>query len=126
MGIRRADVRWRPTELTAHSLRTFARAVRDELQHTGIGALDLAPWLSDEAVDWSDRVTDQFHHMGTARMHDSPRLGVTNPDCGVHGVANLFVGGSAVFPTGGHSNPTLTLIALCMRLSDKLKRDLAC
>jgi choline dehydrogenase-like flavoprotein len=40
-------------------------------------------------------------------------------------VKNLFIGGSAVFPTGGHSNPTLTLIALCLRLAERLKKELA-
>ena len=54
-------------------------------------------------------------------MHDDPRQGVVDPNCKVHGVDNLFVAGSSVFPTGGASNPTLTLIALALRLGDHLK-----
>ena len=61
------------------------------------------------------------HHMGTTRMHRDPRHGVVDADCRVHGLANLFVAGSSVFPTGGYVNPTLTLVALALRLADHLK-----
>jgi choline dehydrogenase-like flavoprotein len=57
-------------------------------------------------------------------MHDSPSQGVVDRNCRVHGVSNLYIGSSAVFPTSGHSNPTLTIIALCMRLADRLKQEL--
>lgn len=61
------------------------------------------------------------HHMGTARMHDSPRQGVVDRDGRVHGIDNLFVAGSAVFPTVGYANPTLTALALAFRLSEHLR-----
>jgi choline dehydrogenase-like flavoprotein len=64
------------------------------------------------------------HHMGTTRMHDSPRRGVVNKDCRVHGLNNLYVAGSSVFPTVGYANPTLTLLALTLRLGDHLKVEL--
>jgi choline dehydrogenase-like flavoprotein len=70
-------------------------------------------WLS--VMDWGN------HHMGTTRMHDDPRHGVVDANSKVHGVSNLFVAGSAVFPTYGASNPTLNLIALVLRLADHLK-----
>jgi choline dehydrogenase-like flavoprotein len=63
--------------------------------------------------------------MGTTRMHDDPKQGVVDRNCRVHGVENLFVAGSSVFPTSGAANPTLTLLALTLRLSDHLKRHLA-
>jgi choline dehydrogenase-like flavoprotein len=62
-----------------------------------------------------------FHHMGTARMHADPRHGVVDVHCRVHSVANLYVAGSAVFPTGGSAGPTLTLVALALRLGDHLR-----
>ena len=62
--------------------------------------------------------------MGTTRMSNDPRMGVVDRDCRVHGVQNLFVAGSAVFPTSGWSNPTLTLLALGFRLADRLRREL--
>jgi len=63
------------------------------------------------------------HHMGTTRMHRDGSLGVVNEDCRVHGVANLYVAGSSVFPTAGAANPTLTITALALRLADHLKDE---
>jgi choline dehydrogenase-like flavoprotein len=60
------------------------------------------------------------HHLGTARMSHSPRTGVVDSDCLVHGVANLYVAGGAVFATSGQANPTLTILALALRLADHL------
>ena len=75
-----------------------------------------AEWLS--VMDWGN------HHMGTTRMHNDPRRGVVDSNSKVHGVNNLFVAGSAVFPTYGASNPTLNLIALVLRLADHLRVQL--
>ena len=59
-------------------------------------------------------------------MHVDPRFGVVDQDCLVHGLSNVYVAGSSVFPTGvGYANPTLTLLALAMRLADHLKASLA-
>jgi choline dehydrogenase-like flavoprotein len=76
-------------------------------------------WLASDVMAWGN------HHYGTTRMSDSPRSGVVNADLAVHGVSNLFVAGSSVFPTYGASNPTLNLIALTLRLGDHLKDLLA-
>jgi choline dehydrogenase-like flavoprotein len=65
------------------------------------------------------------HHLGTARMSETPRTGVVDADCRVHGVENLFIAGGAVFPTSGQANPTLTILALALRLADHLKVHLA-
>ena len=65
-----------------------------------------------------------FHHLGTTRMHTDPTMGVVDADCRVHGVRNLYVAGSSVFPTYGCSNPTLTVVALALRLADHLKKQL--
>ena len=63
-----------------------------------------------------------MHHMGTTRMHDDPRQGVVDANCRVHDLANLYVAGSSVFPTGGVANPTLTMVALAIRLADHLNQ----
>ena len=65
---------------------------------------------------------DAAHHMGTTRMSGSARSGVVDANCKVHGVENLFIAGSSVFPTSGHANPTWTIVALTLRLCDHLKR----
>lgn len=70
-------------------------------------------WMS--VLDWGN------HHMGTTRMHKDPKQGVVDANLQVHGLANLFIAGSSVFPTYGASNPTLNLIALTLRLAGHLK-----
>ena len=62
-----------------------------------------------------------WHHMGTTRMHSDPAHGVVDANCRVHGVSNLFVCGSSVFPTAGVAPPTLTIVALALRLADHLR-----
>jgi choline dehydrogenase-like flavoprotein len=66
--------------------------------------------------------TDASHHMGTTRMSEDPRSGVVDRNSRVHGVDNLYVAGSSVFPSAGHANPTLTIVALALRLAEHLRR----
>jgi choline dehydrogenase-like flavoprotein len=63
--------------------------------------------------------------MGTTRMASDPKRGVVDADCRVHGVSNLWIAGSSVYPTSGSANPTLTLIALAMRLAEHIEGALA-
>lgn len=70
----------------------------------------------EKALDWGD------HHLGTTRMHVDPKQGVVDANSKVHGIANLFVAGSGVFPTYSASNPTLNLVALTLRLAEHIKR----
>ncbi len=63
------------------------------------------------------------HHMGTTRMHADPKRGVVDADLRLHEAGNLYVAGSSVFPTSGIANPTLTILALVMRLADHLKSE---
>jgi len=65
--------------------------------------------------------TDASHHIGTTRMSETPRHGVVDLNCKVHGVDNLFIAGSSVFPTCGYANPTWTIVALAIRLADHLR-----
>jgi choline dehydrogenase-like flavoprotein len=69
----------------------------------------------------ANAVGSSFHQMGTTRMGHSPTDSVVDRNCRVHSVPNLFVGGSSVFPTCGWVNPTLSLVALAVRLADHLK-----
>lgn len=59
-----------------------------------------------------------WHHMGTTRMDPDPKRVVVNVDGRVHGIGNLFVAGSSVFPTSGNHTPTLTIIAMTFRVAD--------
>jgi len=124
LGVRRSNVRWQLTGQTLRTMREYAQVLREEFVRAGIGEIELDDWLDQEDASWTEHVTDQFHHIGTARM-GTPRTGVVDKHCRVHGMENLHIGGSAVFPTSGHSNPTLTIIALCLRLADHLKRQMS-
>lgn len=99
------------------SARRGLEIVADEVRRLGIGRLH-----RDRRWSRADQLQDKFgaHHMGTTRMHADPRRGVVDADCRVHGLENLFVAGSSVFPTGGSANPTLTIVALALRLADHL------
>ena len=76
----------------------------------------------DRPEEWQKTMDWGHHHLGTTRMHDDPRQGVVDADGMVHGIPNLFVAGSSVFPSYSASNPTLNLIALTLRLADHLKK----
>jgi choline dehydrogenase-like flavoprotein len=65
--------------------------------------------------------TDASHHIGTTRISKNPKTGVVDRNCKVHGVQNLFIAGSSVFPTCGYANPTWTIVALALRLADHLR-----
>lgn len=71
---------------------------------------------------WS-RIAPAQHPAGTTRMHESPEHGVVDANCKVHGVSNLYVAGSSVFPTLGRARPTWTLLALALRLADHLAKE---
>jgi choline dehydrogenase-like flavoprotein len=126
LGMPRAVVDWRVGDEELRTAELFARRLSALLRGSGLGNLDLAgfPLPRDFAL-LRERVAGGAHHIGTTRMAKHPRDGVVDRDCRVFGVENLFVAGSAVFPTGGWSNPTLTLLALCYRLADRLKQELA-
>ena len=81
-----------------------------ELARASNGRFQPEPWLEDEQS--VPQVYGTSHHLGTTRMSDDPHQGVVDRECRVHGVENLYVAGSSVFPTGGWAFPTFTIIAL--------------
>ncbi len=118
LGVPRAQLDWRLTESDVQSLRRSLDILGAEFGRAGLGRLKVT--LGEHARDWL--LQDGGHHMGATRMHTEPKQGVVDADCKVHGMSNLFVAGSSIFPTSGHANPTLTLVALAVRLADHLKR----
>lgn len=123
LGVPRVALDWQLTELDKHSIRTFYETVGREVGRSGVGRVQLYDWLMEDG--WPSFLGGGWHHMGTTRMSDDPRTGVVDPDCKVHSIANLYVAGSAPFVTAGAVNPTLTLVALSLRLSDHLKNEMS-
>lgn len=121
-GMRRVRVDWRLNSTDRLGLDYLLLSLRKEIERLKLGRL-----VEDQTADaqnWPISMTGGKHHMGTTRMHASPKLGVVDADCRVHSIANLYVAGSSVFPTGGFANPTLTIVALAIRLADHLKTRL--
>lgn len=123
LGMPRPRLDWRLTPLDRRSFRGFYDALGRELGRTGIGRLQMNDWVMEAAdAPWPKSLGGGWHHMGTTRMHPDPRQGVVDTNQRVHGIGNLYVAGAAVYPTAGCVNPTLTLVALTLRLSDHLRR----
>jgi choline dehydrogenase-like flavoprotein len=119
--LRKPRLNWQLGDLDRLSIRRTQEIVGDELRAGGIGSV--ADTLGDE--DPPALIYGLYHHLGTTRMNDDPKLGVVDVDCEVHGSPDLFVTGTSVFPTAGWANPTFTAIALAIRLADHLKRRLS-
>lgn len=117
LGMQKVEVEWRLSPGDRQSLSRGLDLLADELARIGAGQVQTVPGGGTAL----ERPLDiGCHHIGTARMHDDPLQGVVDANCRVHGLANLYIAGSAVFPTTGWSNPTLTIVALALRLADHL------
>ncbi len=120
-GQRKIKVLWRWNELDLRSIRQAQQIFQKELAAAGIGTF----FPLEEAVGSQPRPLNSPHHfVGTTRMHDNPRNGVVDAECRVHDVPNLFIAGGSTFPTGGFANPTLTIVALALRLATHLQSEL--
>ncbi len=107
------------------SIRTAALAFGAHLAEQDIGRVRMRAWLLREPtvlpeIESGDGIVDGRQHMCTTRMSADPRTGVVNADCRVHGIANLYLGGSSVFATPGFAKPTFTIVQLALRLGDHL------
>ena len=120
LGQRKVCVDWQLTPLDWHTYRTSAELFGAELARACRGQFHPEPWLQGEG-DRAPVLRGTAHHMGTTRMADDPHEGVVDRECKVHGVDNLYVVGSSVFPTGGWAFPTFTIVALSLRLADHLR-----
>lgn len=90
---------------------------------SGIGRVRLEDYITGlNNLYWPEYAGGGWHHMGTTKMGNSPKTGVVDSDCKVFGINNLFVAGSSCFPTSGAVNPTYSLIALSLRLSNHIDR----
>jgi choline dehydrogenase-like flavoprotein len=119
LGMPRVQLEWRLSSIDKRSLRRAHEILARELGRAGLGRLQIM--LSEDDHRWPEELGGGRHHMGTTRMHRDPRQGVVDRNARVHGLANLYVAGSSVFPTCGAAPPTLTLLALALRLADHLK-----
>jgi len=121
LGLRRVKVDWRFSELERTTAATMARLIGTEFARLDIGRCKFEPWVLGNAIALSEALTESFHYTGATRMSEDPAVGVVDADCRVHGMRNLYVAGSSVFSTAGQVSPTFTIVALALRLADRLR-----
>ena len=122
-GVPLARVDWRIDDNSRRSLVRLGHLLVEEFSRVGLPAPLLEKWITEDRPQ-DGIIIDMAHTAGTTRMSDNPKLGVVDSNCQVHGVAGLYVAGASVFPTNGHANPTLMIVALAIRLADRIKTDL--
>lgn len=117
---------WTWSDIDLRSVRRTIEILQEEFIRSGIGQLYSLYDLNGATIEVDGQELPKFnsthHHMGTTRMDNDPTQGVVDANCQVHGISNLYVAGSSVFPTVGYSNPTLTIVALAVRLADHIKQ----
>jgi choline dehydrogenase-like flavoprotein len=123
-GVPRLTVRWRVSSDDYGSVVRALAIVRLEIRRLGIGTASMPSSPEELAEGIGGGFLGGTHAMGTLRMSSSPRGGVVDQRCRVHGISNLFVASSAVFPTGGFAAPTLTIVALAIRVADTVRERL--
>jgi choline dehydrogenase-like flavoprotein len=121
LGCRRLELEWRWDDLSRRSILKTEQLMAQGIGARGFGRLKVRLDEGQPVLQYPA----QHHHLGTTRMHADPARGVVDEHGQVHGVANLYVAGGSVFPTGGYINPTLTIVALTLRLADHVRTRLA-
>jgi len=123
LGVRRAKLSWSFTEIERRTVDVMNAYAAARLQKEGIGTLRLDRALDENRLELPMDLRGGQHHSGTTRMAASERDGVVDADLKVFRTRNLFVCGSSVFPTNGWVNPTLTIVALGLRLARHLAKS---
>ncbi len=121
LGIPRVQVNWVLGSAVQRTLDRTLEIVAEELTLGGVGTVKLDPPIEGKPWPSSLEKEGTWHHMGTTRMHDSPKEGVVDRHCKVHGLNNLYIAGSSVFPTAGANFPTITIAAMTFRLAEHIR-----
>lgn len=116
LGMPRVRLNWRLNELDLRTLNHLRERMAQQLGRLGYGRLQIA-----EDDGQPRYIQPGYHHIGTTRMADDPGQGVVDRNGKVHGLSNLYVAGSSVFPTSADVTPTLNIVALTLRLAEHLK-----
>ncbi len=122
LGMPKLRIDWRYSQEDIQSVGRTLDLIGTELRRSGVGDFSYRKETLEE--DLLRYGAYGGHHIGTARMGTDPGTSVVDANCKLHSVDNLFVAGSAAFPTSSQANPTLTLIALSLRLANEVSRRL--
>jgi len=123
LGVRRTRVEWdylkKDQEHVIRINEMLAKAVGEK----GIGRIKMETNLGDTSV-FKRLMQDSSgggHQMGTTRIGSDIETSVVDSNLRVHGSENLYCAGSSVFPTYSWVNPTMTIVALSLRLNRHLR-----
>lgn len=119
-GVPRLELHWAKGELEHRTLLEGLRLFGKAMAERDFGRVRIADWVTANGPYPTDEEIAGHHHMGGTRMGTDPATSVVDADCKVHGMENLFIGGSSVFATSGQCNPTTTIVALAIRLGHHL------
>jgi len=119
-GVPFPEIDWRMGQQELDSMDRMHQVLSTAMQRSGLEVPEIRLERSPE-TGWPVPMQGGRHHIGTTRMHTNPSQGVVDSHCRVHDLGNLFIAGSSVFPTASYVNPTLTILALGLRLADHLK-----
>jgi choline dehydrogenase-like flavoprotein len=119
LGMRRIHIDWRYTQGDIDTVSGALALLAGEFARTGVGSINYD--ASSVEAEMTRYGAYGGHHIGTARMGGDRRSSVVNANCRVHGVDNLFIAGSATFPTSSQANPTLTVVAQALRLAEHVQ-----
>ncbi|MGH6851607.1 MAG: GMC oxidoreductase [Methylocella sp.] len=122
LGLNKVEVNWQLTEADKLHFIALRKLLTEEMTRQGV--LQFIGKPVDLAEIWPNNIMGCWHHMGTTRMDSDPAKGVVDANCRAHGISNLFVAGSSVFPTVGSDMPTITIVALALRLAGELEANL--
>jgi choline dehydrogenase-like flavoprotein len=124
-GMRRLEVDYRISDLDIQSIYRAHILIDRQLRKQGCGYLTFSQKNENRVVeDIRRQLGVGGHHIGTTRMSREPSTGVVDSECRIHGVSNLFVASSSVFPTSSQANPTLTIVAFAARIANHIGRTL--
>ncbi|MBS1774581.1 MAG: GMC family oxidoreductase [Bacteroidetes bacterium] len=122
LGMPKAKLNWQISRKSWDTVIATAGHIKNELQRLSFGNLSIHEHINPNNENWTSHLTDVCHHMGGTRMSSTKNNGVVDSNMKLWGYDNIYVCSCSVFPTVSHSNPTLTMMALCLRLADQLTR----
>ncbi len=120
LGMPMVELHYIKSKFDIRTARKSAEAFGKYLRMTNQGRVKLADWVVNDGPFPENDELGGFHHMGGTRMASQPDYGVVDKNCKVHGIDNLYIAGCSVFPSGGHVNPTMTIVQIAVRLADHL------
>jgi choline dehydrogenase-like flavoprotein len=124
LGVPQIKVDWRYGKEDIETVRKTLKAIAEEFAASGVAAFE----FNDATLEQDLLRFGAYggHHIGTARMGKDSTTSVVDANCAVHGVSNLFIASSAVFPTSSQANPTLMIVAMALRLAAHIQSTLEC